>query len=312
MLRSVGVPPASLGKRHGEPLGDHQLRHRVERGQPHGRPRLGDVLGDRRVRRAEDPDEGSLVREADRSVAVLHRRVRLAVDLRRLTELERGLLGDADAPSVTQEHEVVEPIRLGRRLDLECHLRVGDRLGQVGAEGRAQQRERRGREPRLDDRSLVGEVQDDHAARQRCGRRRAVGRDHDRDGPRARTLEQLKHLRGRPAAGDRDHHVVPTLERELRRREGIGLPLTGRLAEAGVGARDEERRAAPHGRHARPGGREDVGDRSGERRGPFPARRLARDLARDFAHFGGLYDRTDHSATALLYFPPCIRRSVSG
>ena len=91
-----------------------------------------------------------------------------------LAELERGFLGDADAPSVPEEHEVlgIERIavdRLGQR-----RLGIGDHRRHVVPQMRPQQGEGGRREPRLHDRALVGEVErhDVVGERDRPARRR--------------------------------------------------------------------------------------------------------------------------------------------
>ena len=106
---------------------------------------------------------------------------------------------------------------------------VGDRSTEVlfvfRTEGRAEQRERRRREPRLHDRSLVGEVQDDRRLGERRGRRAGIGGD---DGPRraVEAFEELDHLGRRAAPADRDDAVVPPIARELRGGERVGLAPT--------------------------------------------------------------------------------------
>ena len=79
----------------------------------HGGAGRAHVVGHGRVGRAEDPHERSLAGEADRSVSVFHGGICLAVRLRRLAELEGGLLRDPDGPAVAEEHDVLEPGRLG-------------------------------------------------------------------------------------------------------------------------------------------------------------------------------------------------------
>ena len=127
-----------------------------------------------------DPiSQTSCVREADGSVPVLHRRVRLGVELRRLAQLERALPQRSRRSSrVPGTRTPLIRVQPGRELRLERRPRVLDRSRQVLAEVRAQQGQRRGGEPRLHDGALIGEVEHDRSVGERRRRRGVVGRDH--------------------------------------------------------------------------------------------------------------------------------------
>ena len=97
--------------------------------------------------------------DADRAVSVFHRGICLGVRERGLAELERGFLGDADAPPVAQEDEVLLLEILGCDRFDERPLGFGDHRPEILAEVRAEQSQRRRREARLNDGTLVGELQ---------------------------------------------------------------------------------------------------------------------------------------------------------
>ena len=56
VARMIGVEPAGFRERHRRPVDEYEFCHGVEFTDPDGRARGRDVLGDRRVGCAEDPD----------------------------------------------------------------------------------------------------------------------------------------------------------------------------------------------------------------------------------------------------------------
>ena len=87
-------------------------------------------------------------------MAVLEDGIRLGPRLRRLAQLQRGLVREADRPAAAEERPAVGG---GGDRQLERALGIVGGGRRVDALVRAQQRQRRGREARLDDRLLVGE-----------------------------------------------------------------------------------------------------------------------------------------------------------
>src|SRR5437763_5294438 len=103
----IRVQPFRLGERDGESLGQHQFGQRIECRDPDRCARRTDVIRDRVVRRAEDPHERSFARQADGTVPVFHRRVRLAVRSGLLAQVVGGLRRDPRCPSVPRRNRLV-------------------------------------------------------------------------------------------------------------------------------------------------------------------------------------------------------------
>lgn len=284
----VRVSTSTLGKHEGEAVDEHQFGHGVQRRNPDDGAGCGDVLGDRRVRRAEDPGKRPGSRQADRTVPKLHRRIRFRVDLSRLAEFQCRLLCDPDAPAVTEENEVVEPVCLdGKRLG-QGSLGMGDRRPEILADVRSEQRERGGREPGLYDGPLVGEVQADRLAGQGGKGRAAVCRYRHAGGEPVHTLEQPDDLGCRPAPAYRDEAVVAPSGRELGGGKRVGFASSSRLTKGRERSGHVERGATADGGDPLPWRREGIHHLPCERNGSRPARGLGRNFTRDFAHLGRL------------------------
>ena len=110
--------------------------------------------------------------------------------------------------------------------------------GDVLTPRRPEQGERRGGEPGLDHRPLVGEGQIDDAVRRARRRRSQVAEDDRGRDPTLEPGQHLDDLRGRPGPGQRDHPVVRTV-RHLGSGERVGLAAAGGLAKRGKGLADE-------------------------------------------------------------------------
>jgi len=96
-------------------------------------------------------------------VPILHGRIGLGPGLAGLAQFQRRLVGQADRPVVAEKHEVLEGRGVERQRLGQCPLRVGDPRPEVVAEAGPEQRQRGGREARLDDRGFVGRLEQDGA-----------------------------------------------------------------------------------------------------------------------------------------------------
>ena len=104
--RPVGVAAGLAGELDGEALGADEVGHRVEILAHELRSRRGDVVGQATRRLAEHPHDGPRPADADRAVAVLHRRVGLGPEAGGLAALQRRLLGDRRGPAATEERDL--------------------------------------------------------------------------------------------------------------------------------------------------------------------------------------------------------------
>ena len=308
----VGIQAARLGHAHDRALDQHQLHHRIELGLADRRADGPHVLRQPVPSRvAQDPHQRPRAGQADRAVAILHRRVGLRVHPGGLPCLQRRLVGQPDRPARAQEHGVVERPRVHRqRARQEASSLVGDRTDVVAQAG-PQHRQDRGGEPRLDHRAFVGERQHQPVVR-RPGHRAVLGGG---DGQEARgagqPFEQVDDLGGGPAAGDGHHPVVRPAGGELRGREGVRLALAGGLAQRRVRPADVQGGPAPDHRDALAGCRQEVVAGPSDLRRPVPAPGLAPDLARGFAHFPARYARNLQGSrrvrASVRYSGPCGR-----
>ena len=134
----VGVEASRAGERQGQPVYLDQFGHRIQRRHarvalwPGRRPRS-------RVGCGDHPDKRAGAGNADRAVSVFHGGICLGVRLCGLAELQRGFLGDADAPAVSQEHEVLGGERRRYRSVRSTRARPGRSRGR----GRHQMRTER-------------------------------------------------------------------------------------------------------------------------------------------------------------------------
>ncbi len=89
-------------------------------------PGRGNIVSQPVRRIAEHPHGGPWATDADRSVAVLHRRVRLGPEAGRLAALQRRLLGDRRGPTATEERDLADGAGGDRQLGRDGHRRGGD------------------------------------------------------------------------------------------------------------------------------------------------------------------------------------------
>ena len=258
---------------------------------------------------AEHPGHGPRRGDADRAVPVLHRRVGLGPGQRGLGHLQPGLVGQPDGPAAAEEGELgVVQDAVGQRLG-DAALGVGDDLLQVeggaGLRGDvcSEQGQRGGRETRLHDRLLIGEVQDDGRVGQRRSRSLRVGDHRDGRGDALEPLEQFEHLGRGAGAAERDDAVIGAAEGELGGGEGVGLPQTRLLAQDRIGLSHVQRGATADDRDALALARQRLGGRAdGDGGGPAPGVRLADYLGVDVCGSGHGHssDSASHCLQALL------------
>ena len=170
------APTADSLRRDEAREGIERRGRRRARRSPRARPRPAPA----RAGRATRSTRGR--RHADRPVAILEGGVGLGPGLRRLAQLQRRLVREADGPAVAEER----PLRDARWVAERKRIAVSaasassaaTRRRRAGVERLAQQRERSGREARLHDRPLVGErrasIGDAGGARRQGTRRTAV------------------------------------------------------------------------------------------------------------------------------------------
>ena len=269
--RTVRVQAPGLGQRHGHPLHPDQLGQRILVAEPGRAAGRGD-LAPKPVRRgAEQPHDAALTGHGDRAVPVLHGRVRLGPHAGRLTQLERGLVGQPVGPPGAEERELAGGQHLrGQRRGEDPLGRAGGQAG-VQAQVGAEQDQLGGGEPGLHHRFLVREAQVDH----RVGglRHGGAGNRGDRDRGRgaAQPFQQLHDFRGGPGPGQHHDPVVGPAHRHLGRRERVGLPVPGRLTRRRVRLGHEPGGAAARDRDPFPAGRQDARDLCGQLARPAPA-----------------------------------------
>ncbi|CAM5409176.1 hypothetical protein STANM309S_06393 [Streptomyces tanashiensis] len=185
--RTVGVEAAPVREGDREPLGADQGRDRVDRvGGEQGAGGLH-FLAETGGGGTEAADQARPVADADRAVAVLHRRVRLRPGAGHFAQLERRLVGEADGPAGAEEGELAAPLPGGGQLLVQDEFRVGDRGAEVQPEPGAQELQGGGGEPGLDDGAFVGEAEVDDPLGEPPGRAVGdAGDDERRDAAAAR------------------------------------------------------------------------------------------------------------------------------
>ena len=230
-----------------------QLGERVDGPRLEARTSGGDLLGQALGHVAECPDHATRGCDADRPVAVLHRRVGLRPELGRLAQLEPGLLGQTHGPATADEGDLLglaepgEGLLLGLREDGPS---VGDGRGEVLAQRRTQQGQHRRGEPGLHHRLLVDLGEEDHVVGELGDRGAGGGHDDDRGhGAVGEVAQELDHLGRGPGPRDRQDRVIGAVQGRLAGGERIRLALAGCLAKRRVGLGHVVGRAAAHDRH---------------------------------------------------------------
>jgi hypothetical protein len=174
---------------------------------------------------------------------------------------------------------VLERARLDGKRCRERLLGLLDEAGEVLPERLAGDGEHGGREPRLDHRLLVGEVEHEHVVRREGDG--SSGDTDDRGGacPGGDGRERFEALARGPGAADDDDTVVGTRRVPLRRVRGIGLAEPGVLPEDGDRLGDERARPAPEHEDALAGCAEHGAGGGPAREGLGPHLGLAVDLS---------------------------------
>ena len=148
----------------------HKLGHRVDVPGLEMGTRGLDLSAQASWHLTEGPGGAAGRGDADRAVAILHGGVGLGPELRRLAQLERRFLDQADAPAAADEGDLfgVDQPGQGAGLVLREHgPGVGDGRRQVLAERGAQERQRGRGDAGLDHRLFVDLAEQDGVGRQR-------------------------------------------------------------------------------------------------------------------------------------------------
>src|SRR5262249_51355804 len=144
MGRLLGIEPARVREAYGGAVDADEVDHGILPGLDDGSARLPARREHRGIEVAERPHRRLGAARADRTVEVLHHRVRLGPRPGRLAKLQRGLVRDADRPARSEEHEAGKSGRVDRERSVKRPL-GGIREGaNIVAEEGPEKRQHRG------------------------------------------------------------------------------------------------------------------------------------------------------------------------